>query len=270
MQPQKGLTTTGTILDRIMAHKQTEIAVAQTKVPLRILKSNLAESRPATDFKDALLRDTVALIAEVKKASPSKGVFLENFDPLAIAQEYEQHGAAAISVLTDEHFFQGSLESLASIHENVALPLLRKEFVLDPYQLYEARLAGASAVLLIAACLEDALLRDLYDTIYGLGMHALVEVHTEQELERVLAFSPQIIGINNRNLHTFEVDLQTTVQLATQCPTSVTLVGESGIYNAQDVYQLAEAGVHAVLVGESLILAEDRPAQIAALSGVQR
>lgn len=270
MPPRNGLTTTGTVLDRIMAHKQTEIAAAKLQRPLRGLQASLPTAPKIPDFKAALHRDTIALIAEVKKASPSKGLFLDDFDPVTIAGEYAQHGAAAISVLTDEHFFQGHLDYLEQIHAAVKLPLLRKEFVLDAYQVYEARLAGASAILLIAACLDDALLRDLYATVYALGMHALVEVHTAEELERVLKLSPQIVGINNRNLHTFNVDLQTTVQLAAQCPPDVTLVGESGIYTAQDIATLAKAGVHAVLVGESLILAEDRPRKIQELSGVQR
>lgn len=271
MTGPKGLTTTGTVLDRIMAHKQTEIAAAKAQISLADLQAALADVPNVRDFNAALRAgDTIALIAEVKKASPSKGVFLEDFEPVKIAQQYNDHGAAAISVLTDKHFFQGHLDYLKQIHASVDLPLLRKEFVLDTYQIYEARLAGASAVLLIAACLDDALLSDLYACVVDCGMQALVEVHTAGELERVLRLSPQIIGINNRNLHTFTVDLETTVQLAAQCPSDVTLVGESGIYTTQDVEKLGRAGVHAILVGESLILADNRPVKIKMLSGVSR
>lgn len=266
----KGVTTTNTILDRIMAHKVGEISEARKQVSEAELLSQASQQPPPLDMTAALCKDTVALIAECKKASPSKGVFLEDFSAPDIAREYVQHGASAISVLTDEVFFQGHLDFLRAVKAAVNVPLLRKEFVLDTYQVVEARAAGADAVLLIAACLDDGLLKALYQAVTEQGMTALVEVHDAHEMKRVLKLNTTLVGINNRNLHDFSVDLNTTVKLASMCPPNVTLVGESGINTAADVQRLAEAGVHAVLVGESLILAEDRPAKIRELSGVQR
>lgn len=267
---EHGLTQTNTILDKIMARKQQEIEAAQAALPARELRARLVDASPVVPFVPALHRETVALIAEVKKASPSKGVFVADFDPPAIAREYAAHGAAAISVLTDTPFFQGHLDHLRQVKAAVDLPVLRKEFILSPYQVLEARAAGADAVLLIAACLSDGLLRELYEAVQAHGMAALLEVHNEAELARVLPLEPALVGINNRNLHDFSVDLATTVQLAAQCPADITLVGESGIHNTADVRRLAEAGVHAVLVGESLMRAADRPAQVQALSEVAR
>lgn len=269
--PQSGLTTTGTVLDRIMAHKLEEVALAKKQVSETDLRGQLPSAPPVRNFVAALQRpSTIALIAELKKASPSKGIFLEDFHPEAISTEYAQHGAACISVLTDEDFFQGSLDYLRRVHKTVDVPLLRKEFILDPYQLLEARAAGTDAILLIVACLEDALLADLHTQTVELGMTALIEAHDETEMERALALSPSLVGINNRDLRDFTVDLDTTVRLAAMSPPDVTLVGESGIYTAADVQRLADSGVHAVLVGESLILADDRPAKIRELSGVSR
>ncbi|PJF43565.1 MAG: indole-3-glycerol phosphate synthase TrpC [Phototrophicales bacterium] len=254
-----------------MAHKVVEVTAAKQQRPIEELHVMLSSAPPARDFLSALQQqEHVALIAEVKKASPSKGVFTLDFDPVAIAKEYAACGASAISVLTDEEFFQGSLSNLESIRQAVDVPLLRKEFVFDAYQIIEGRIAGADAILLIVACLDDALLQDLYQYIHELGMHALIEVHTPHELERAMKLNPSIIGINNRDLHTFQVDLNTTINIATLCPPNVVLVAESGIYTTDDVQRLAKAGAKAILVGESLIRAENRPAQIAALSGVKR
>lgn len=266
----KGVTTTNTILDKIMAHKMDEIRRAKKLVSEAEFITLASQQPQPMDMAVALRKETVALIAECKKASPSKGVFLEDFSAPDIAREYVQHGASAVSVLTDEKFFQGHLDYLRAVKEAVNVPVLRKEFVLDTYQVVEARAAGADAVLLIAACLDDELLATLYQTVAELRMTALVEVHDEAEMERVLKLNPTLVGINNRNLHDFSVDLNTTVQLASMCPEDVTLVGESGIYTATDVQRMAKAGVHAVLVGESLILADDRPAKIKELSGVPR
>lgn len=267
---QAGLNKTDTILDKIMAHKQTEIRQAKRQVSRSNLEYLMAKASPPLDFIRCLRKDNVTLIAEVKKASPSKGVFLEDFDPREIAIEYEKFGASAISVLTDEDFFQGNIAYLREVKNTVNVPVLRKEFILDPYQVVEARAARADAVLLIAACLDDRLLRELYRVTEELNMTALIEVHNADEMERVLKLDPKLIGINNRNLHDFTVDLNTTVELARLCPSEVTLVGESGIHTAHDIEILAEAGVHAVLVGESLIMANDRPAKIKELSGVPR
>jgi indole-3-glycerol phosphate synthase len=218
----------------------------------------------------ALRRDTVALIAEVKHASPSRGVLIEAFDPVGIGATYVQNGAAAVSVLTDERFFQGSLDDLAAVRRAVDVPLLRKDFVIDEFQVYQARAAGADAVLLIVAALEDEQLATLHELANEQGMVALVEVHTEGELERALRIQPRLLGINNRDLKTFDVDLATTERLAPLVPPGTTVVGESGIFTVSDVARLARAGVDAVLVGEALIAARDTAAKVSELSGVKR
>lgn len=244
---------TDTILDKILAHKVDEVVAAKQQKSLDDVRT-AAESMPRVlDFVGALRKDTVALIAEVKKASPSKGVMIENFDPLQLATTYSENGASAISCLTDEQFFQGHLDYLATINANVAIPTLRKDFVIDPYQVYEARVAGASAVLLIVAALSDSQLADLHQLITSLGMAALVEVHNEAELERAMAIEPTLIGINNRDLKTFTVDLQTTARIAALVPDSVTLVAESGLKTTDDVVFMGQLGAHAVLIGEGLV-----------------
>ncbi|MBZ0299056.1 MAG: indole-3-glycerol phosphate synthase TrpC [Anaerolineae bacterium] len=261
---------TDTFLDKILAHKVEEVAQQARQRPLAEMRSRAAEQAPARDFAGALRRETVALIAEVKKASPSKGVLIEDFDPVQIATVYARHGAAAISVLTDEHFFQGSLQYLIQIREAVQVPLLCKEFILDYYQIYAARAAGADAVLLIVAALADAQLADLHRLILELGMTPLVEVHQEDELDRALKLGARVIGINNRDLKTFQVDLATTARLAKQVPEAVTLVAESGIMNAGDVRRMGQLGAHAVLVGESLVKSGDMAASVSAYSSQKR
>lgn len=244
---------TQTILDTILDHKVSEVAARQQRVPLQHLRDAAALVTPPRDMIAALHRDTVALIAEVKHASPSRGVLVEPFDAARLGKSYARHGAAAISVLTDEEFFQGRLEDMTAVRNLVDVPVLRKDFVMDPYQVYEGRAAGADAILLIVAALEDAQLRDLHDLARELGMAALVEVHDERELERALAVSPALVGINNRDLTTFKVDLNTTLRLARWVPDGVTLVAESGIQSRADVRRMGEAGAHAVLVGEALV-----------------
>lgn len=261
---------TDTVLDKILAHKVEEVAARQAQTPLAEVKARAADAGPARNFAGALRRDTVALIAEVKKASPSKGVLVEDFDPLRIGTEYARNGAAAISVLTDERFFQGSLEYLRQVRAAVDVPVLCKEFIIDPYQVYEARAAGADAVLLIVAALADEQLADLHALISDLGMTPLVEVHHEGELDRALVIGPQVIGINNRDLKTFHVDLATTGRLAQRVPEHVTLVAESGIMNADDVRRMGQLGAHAVLVGESLVKSGDIAASVRAYSSQQR
>ncbi|NJL92999.1 MAG: indole-3-glycerol phosphate synthase TrpC [Anaerolineae bacterium] len=261
-----GLVQTGTILDRIIAHKRDEVAAAQAQVPLADLQAQLSNLPSPRDFRVALQREQIALIAEVKHASPSKGVLIEDFEPVALARFYAEHGTAAISILTDEQFFQGHLDHLRAIREVVELPLLRKDFTIDPYQLYEARAAGADAILLIVAALEDALLADLHGLATELGLAALVEVHSAAEMARALALPAPLIGINNRNLHDFSVDLGITRGLAQHVPPSVTLVGESGIRTADDVRALGR--VDAILVGETIVRATDRTAVMQALSSV--
>jgi len=246
-----------TVLEQIVAAKRRQIEADRQRVPLAQVQA-AAEAAPAPrDFFSALAAPGIRLIAEVKKASPSAGVIRTDFDPVAIAQTYQQHGAACISVLTDEPSFSGRLEYLSEIRRHVRVPLLRKDFVLDSYQVWEARAAGADAVLLIAECLDDCNLRKLFGEIVDLGMTPLVELYEPGNLQRVLDAGATLIGVNNRNLHTFEVDLQHTIDLCRQIPDDCVLVGESGIRTHADVRRLAEAGVDAVLVGESLMRQRD-------------
>jgi indole-3-glycerol phosphate synthase len=246
---------TDTILDKILAHKQEEVAARKVGVSLSQLMSDVQRVEPPRDMMKGLRRDTVALIAEVKRASPSKGVLIEDFRPVDLATTYERHGAAAISVLTDERFFLGHLNYLTAIHDAVKVPALRKEFVIDPYQVYEGRAAGADAILLIVAALYDSQLAELYTAATELGMAALVEVHNEVEIERALNVGATLIGVNNRDLKTFDEELGTTERLAKLAPKEVTLVAESAIRSADDVRRMGELGAHAVLVGEGLVKA---------------
>ncbi|MCS6948958.1 MAG: indole-3-glycerol phosphate synthase TrpC [Armatimonadota bacterium] len=256
------------ILETILAHKRQEVAQAEAKTPLSALEGRLASAPPVRSFRQALQRGEgrVAVIAEVKKASPSKGILREKFDPLQIARIYAQHGASAISVLTDERFFQGHLDYLRTIRKEVEVPLLRKDFVLSRYQVAEARVAGADAVLLIVAALSDEQLQDLLRYAHTLGMDALVEVHTEEEMRRALDVGAVLIGVNNRDLTTFHTTLEVTERLAPLLPPGGILVSESGIESAEDVRRVARAGAHAVLVGESLMRAEDIGAKLRELT----
>ncbi len=261
---------TDTFLDKILAHKVEEVAECKQRTPLAAVRTMIAQAVPPRDFAAALRRDTVALIAEVKKASPSKGVLIEEFDPVRIGQTYAENGAAAISVLTDERFFQGSVRYLKAVREAVRVPVLCKEFVIDPYQVYEARAFNADAVLLIVAALSDTQLVDLYGLIVEQGMTPLVEVHNENELERALKANVKVLGINNRDLKTFHVDLDITVRLAKLVPDEITLVAESGISSAEDVYRMGQLGAHAVLIGESLVKSADMAAGVRAYSSQKR
>ncbi|PSM48005.1 indole-3-glycerol phosphate synthase TrpC [Chroococcidiopsis sp. CCALA 051] len=253
------------VLAEIVWHKQQEVVQLQADMPLAELQKQVNDTPWAEDFLMAIEQSDrqPSLIAEVKKASPSKGVICADFDPVKIAQAYEQSGATCISVLTDRKFFQGSFDNLRKIRQSVALPLLCKEFVIDPYQIYLARAAGADAVLLIAAILSDSSLQNFLKIAHELGMTALVEVHTLDELDRVLALSDvRLIGINNRNLESFHVDLETTRLLMTQrrqqiSDLGITVVSESGLHTPEDLSLVANAGVRAVLVGESLVKQPD-------------
>jgi indole-3-glycerol phosphate synthase len=260
---------TETILDRIVADKRDELAAAKATEPVDDLKTRTADTPATRPFATALQGTGIGLIAEVKKASPSRGLLRSDFDPVALAQTYAEAGAAAISVLTDEKHFQGSLEHLRSIRETQpdGPPLLRKDFLFDEYQLYEARCSGADAVLLITAILDPALLSELIDISRSLGMESLVEVHDEPELERALTAGARIIGVNNRDLRTFEVDLTTTERLARLVPAGRTIVAESGIFSRADIRRLAACGVHAVLIGEALVTEPDPRAKIQELFG---
>jgi indole-3-glycerol phosphate synthase len=258
-----------TILDEIFAHKRREVE-RQKEVEAPAVLRQRAEAAPVRPDFLAALRDAPfrpALIAEVKRASPSRGALAESIDPLALAETYVANGASAVSVLTDARYFQGSLADLAAVARNLpSLPLLRKDFIFDPYQVYQARLAGASAVLLIAAVLEPGLLADLQALIHEQGMLALVEVHDLIELELALSCSPRLLGINNRNLHDFSVDLETTFALKAQVPHTIPVVAESGIQRTGDVARMGLAGVQAILVGEALVCAPDVAAQTRVLA----
>lgn len=257
-----------TILDRIVASKREEIARARHAVPESALREQLDRAPPARDFLAAISGPgPIRLIAEVKKASPSKGVIRGDFDPVGIARIYQEHGASCISVLTDEPFFQGHLDYLRQIRRSVGLPLLRKDFILDPYQVLEARVAGADAVLLIAECLPDPGLKRLHDYAIELGMMPLVELYEPENLPRVVAAGARLIGVNNRNLHTFEVDLDHTLRLREQVPEGRLLVGESGIRTRDDALRLQAGGVQAMLVGETLMARPDIGAAVDELLG---
>ncbi|HEX5167511.1 MAG TPA: indole-3-glycerol phosphate synthase TrpC [Thermomicrobiales bacterium] len=257
--------TTGTYLDRILENTAAELA---RRKPLRTLAEieQAAAAQPAAiPFAAALRGSGVSVIAEVKRASPSKGAIAPDIIATDVAREYIAGGAAAISVLTDERFFRGTIEDLeavAALGRETRTPALRKDFVIDSYQIAEAKASGSAAVLLIVAALELARLRELLSATAGYGLEALVEVHDEQELETALSVGATLIGINNRDLRAFTVDLATTERLAAQVPEGNTLVGESGVRTRADVERLGRAGVDAVLVGETLMLAPDRAAAV--------
>jgi indole-3-glycerol phosphate synthase len=271
------------ILDEIVAKKRREVAAAHESIPVEVLQPLADQAPPPRDFLATITGDCpnfsagkmglspsgipVRLIAEVKKASPSAGVIREDFNPAAIATIYEQHGAACISVLTDTPYFQGSLDHLRQVRAAVNVPVLRKDFIIDRYQVVEARAAGADAVLLIAECLDDFALRDLHEAILEQGMTPLVELYEPENLRRVLDAGAQLIGINNRDLHTFYVDLGHCIRLRKQIPPGRTVVAESGIRTRQDVLQLQSAGLHAMLVGETLMREKDIGRAVDALLG---
>ena len=257
------------ILEKIVAVKHQEVAAAQRRKPLAAVRAD-AESRVLTrDFVGAMRSKIAAghpaVIAEIKKASPSKGVLREEFIPADIAQSYAEHGAACLSVLTDVDFFQGSVDFLKQARASCQLPVLRKDFMVDAYQIYESRAMGADAVLLIAACLDDAQMKDFEAIARNLDMAVLVEVHDQAELERALKLQTPLIGVNNRNLKTFEVSLDTTLFLRAQVPADRILVTESGIQTRDDVLRMGAAGVGAFLVGEAFMRASEPGEALAAL-----
>lgn len=247
-----------TILDKIVSTKWDEIAQAKQRIPIELLKERAANAPSVRDFLEAVhWPGEIRLIAEVKKASPSAGLIRADFQPVPIAASYEESGAAAISVLTDESYFQGKLEYLSEIRQAVNLPVLRKDFILDSYQVYEARAAGADAVLLIAECLPNTQLNDLFHEIVSMGMTPLVELYEPKYIQRVVDLPAKLIGVNNRNLHTFQTRLEHTIELRKEIPVDRAVVGESGIRTAADVAKLREANVQAILVGESLMAQPD-------------
>jgi indole-3-glycerol phosphate synthase len=246
------------ILDEIVASKHLEVATARRRMPLEEIEAQAESAPPARDFRAALESPgPIQLIAEVKKASPSARVIRADFDPVAIARTYQQHGAACLSILTDAPYFQGHLSYLARVRASVAIPLLRKDFLIDEYQVVEARLAGADAILLIAEILGDAALVALRERASAMGMSTLVEFHDPANLDRVVASGADLIGINNRDLKTFETDIEHTLRLRDRIPPEVVLVSESGIRTRADVERLEAAGVSAILVGESLMRQPD-------------
>jgi indole-3-glycerol phosphate synthase len=265
MSVSKAARRRGEILDEIMAYHRDRLPKVMREVPLEDLRAFASVSPPTVDFYQAIKAPGVSLIAECKKASPSKGLIARDYDPQRLAQSYIAAGARAISVLTDRRHFQGSLDDLRAVKE-VALdsvkqgpriPILRKDFIFHPYQVYEARVAGADAILLITRVLSDTELQDLLRLAHKLGMQALVEVHTEDEMMRALAARAQVVGVNNRNLQTFEVDFDNTARLRDMVPAQIAMVGESGIKGETDVRRLKEIGVDAILVGETLVRSKD-------------
>ena len=248
------------ILNRILRRKIEEIAVCQQLVPLDQLRQQLKTAPSPRGFirslRDKQSSGLSAVIAEIKKASPSKGVIREDFNPAHIAQSYASGGAACISILTDQDFFQGHNDYLVAARNACLLPVIRKDFIIDSYQVYEARVLGADCILLIVAALEDTQLRDLYRLSNDLGMDTLVEVHNQHELERALSLDLDIIGINNRNLHTFQTSLSTTLDLFDQVPETCLVVTESGINSSDDVQLMRDHGVNSFLVGEAFMRAE--------------
>jgi indole-3-glycerol phosphate synthase len=256
------------ILDDIVAYKKEELAATKLKTTLSELKQRAADEGPTRGFAKALSQGKdIRLIAEVKKASPSKGVIRADFDPVKIADIYQESGAACLSVLTEKRFFQGDLAYLGQIRKQVDLPLLRKDFIIDEYQIHEARAFGADAVLLIAACLERGQMQEYLSIASGLGLDVLVESHTYKELDKSLLAGAVLVGINNRNLMTFEVALQTTLDLLKDIPDDRVVVSESGIKTRADVVMLQKAGVDAILVGESLMREQDIGKKVKELLG---
>jgi indole-3-glycerol phosphate synthase len=256
------------MLDKIIDQKRQEIEQRKKMATLTYLQERIARQKPALDLALALKGDHIRLIAEVKQASPSRGMLIPNLNPIELAKTYAEGGAAAISVLTEENYFMGSIEHLAAIREVVGLPLLRKDFIFDPYQVYESRAYGADALLLIAAVLNQEQLKELISLSHSLGLRCLVEVHNKGEVERAVLSKAEIIGINNRDLDTFTVDITTTRRLRPLIPQERIVVSESGIKNKRDIEKLGKWGVNAVLVGEALVTANDIPAKMKELIGV--
>jgi indole-3-glycerol phosphate synthase len=257
---------TGTVLDRILLRKQEEVAERFLRAPLAQVKQQAGEQAPARGFiralQEKLAQNQAAVIAEIKKASPSKGVIREDFSPADIARSYQQGGAACLSVLTDHDFFQGHEDFLQQARAACSLPVLRKDFTIDPYQVWEARAIGADCILLIVAALEDDTLAELYATANEAGLDTLVEVHTGEELERALKLGAPMIGINNRDLHTFELSLENTYKLLDRIPDDRLLITESGILAPEDVTAMRQRNVNSFLVGEAFMRAPDPGAEL--------
>jgi indole-3-glycerol phosphate synthase len=255
------------ILERILESKRSEVAHLKQVKSIDRLKGAVGNLPPPLDFKGAISRASCSIIAEVKRKSPSRGRIREDFDPIEIATLYQKNGAAAISVLTDERFFEGRGEHLSGIRKVVDIPLLRKDFIIDPYQLYETRILGGDALLLIVRLLEEAQLREYIGLTESVGLSSLVEVHNRGELDKALASGARIIGINNRDLMTFSTDLGITLDLVTSIPEDRVVVSESGISTREDIERLMRAGIRTFLVGEALMRAEDMGEKLRELLG---
>lgn len=265
------ITNAESFLTRIFAHKREELAHAQKKLSFATLQQMAQMQTAPRDFRQALKRSkSIAVIAEMKKKSPSAGVLRADFNPVLLAKSYAANNATALSILTDENFFGGNLTNLQKAKAACALPILRKDFILDPYQVWEARAFGADAILLIVAMLDRTQLFELLLAVAESGMQALVEVHNEAELDRALLAGANLIGINNRNLQTFEVTLKTTERLSKLIPTSCACVAESGIKSRQDVERMAACGIEAILVGSHLMRQADPGQALAELTGVPK
>ena len=259
------------ILATILEYKREWVAARQESLPLEQVRQQAGDAAPCRGFYDSVRRaidsGRPAVIAEIKKASPSKGIIRPDFDPAGLAETYSKAGAVCLSVLTDEKFFQGSDLHLQQARAATGLPVLRKDFIIDPYQVYEARAIGADCILLIVATLDDALMHELAATAAGIGLDVLVEVHNREELERALLLRTPLIGINNRDLHTFETSLQTTLDLMPDMFPDRTVVTESGIHSRADIELMRSRDVHAFLIGEALLRADDPGAQLRSLLG---
>lgn len=246
------------ILDEIIENKTSEVEISKNSLPLEQIQEQIKDALPSRNFFDAIKPEgELKIISEVKHASPSKGIFREDFDPVEIAKSYSAAGASAISVLTDQKYFKGELSYLKNIRQNVDTPLLRKDFIVDPYQVYEARLFGADAILLIVAALDQPALSKLLELTHSLQMNAIVEVHDEHELDRALEADARIIGINNRDLRTFDVDLNVSIKLSKRVPKDKIVIAESGIGSIGDIDNLRAEGVHVFLIGETFMKAPD-------------
>jgi indole-3-glycerol phosphate synthase len=265
------MTSTGTILDEIIEAKRVELARHKATLSQAAIEEQVKTAPFPLNLSGALWGDKVRLIAECKKASPSKGLLAPNYDPVAMAMTYAENGAAAISVLTEGDYFQGNLEHLRAVKAAVGpmgVPVLRKDFLFDPYQLYEARANGADAALLIVAALEESQLREMLEVAQSIWLQALVEVHSEQELETALRCGAEIIGINHRDLKTFNIEMTLSLKLRPLIPAGRLIVAESGMSSAEDVLPLKQAGVNAILVGEAVMTARDPAAKVRELSSV--
>jgi indole-3-glycerol phosphate synthase len=258
------------ILDKIVTAKKEEVAHLKYSEPVSELKKIICDIPPARDFRKALSPNECSIIAEVKRSSPSRGRLREDFDPLKIALTYAENRAAAISVLTDRKFFEGDKAYLSAIKKIVEVPLLRKDFIIDPYQIWETRVLGGDAILLIVRLLRDEQLTEYIQIAAQLGLDSLVEVHTREELERAIAVGTDIIGINNRNLETFSTDLMTTLDLASIIPEEKIIVSESGINTREDIDILMKSGIHSFLVGETLMRADDIGRKLKELLGAKQ